>query len=100
MVPRSERAITKGPVPPSAARDPQQLLRDIRALYRDWPAKARAVVGNLRILTARNPGDTHLAALITELTARSQEFRSMWDAHTVAPVAATCTRSPTRPSAN
>ncbi|MEV5330777.1 helix-turn-helix transcriptional regulator [Streptomyces werraensis] len=56
-----------------------------RVLYRDWPAKARAVVGNLRILTARNPGDTHLAALIAELTARSQEFRSLWDAHTVAP---------------
>ncbi|GAA3267978.1 helix-turn-helix transcriptional regulator [Streptomyces labedae] len=55
-----------------------------RALYRDWPAKARTVVGNLRILTARNPGDAHLAALIAELTALSHEFRSMWDAHTVA----------------
>ncbi|MEU5460380.1 helix-turn-helix domain-containing protein [Streptomyces althioticus] len=56
-----------------------------RALYRDWPAKARAVVGNLRILAARNPGDTHLAALITELTARSAEFVTIWDAHTVDP---------------
>ncbi|MEZ0161726.1 helix-turn-helix transcriptional regulator [Streptomyces griseorubens] len=56
-----------------------------RVLYRDWPAKARAVVGNLRILAARNPGDTHLAALITELAARSAEFATMWDAHTVDP---------------
>ncbi|MEV5163353.1 helix-turn-helix transcriptional regulator [Streptomyces werraensis] len=56
-----------------------------RVLHRDWRAKARAVVGNLRVLTARNPGDTRLAALIAELTARSQEFRSMWDTHTVAP---------------
>ncbi|WUU81047.1 helix-turn-helix transcriptional regulator [Streptomyces cellulosae] len=56
-----------------------------RALYRDWPVKARAVVGNLRILTARNPGDTCLAALVAELTAQSVEFKSLWDAHTVAP---------------
>ncbi|MEV8071780.1 helix-turn-helix transcriptional regulator [Streptomyces pseudogriseolus] len=56
-----------------------------RALYRDWPAKARAVVGNLRILTARNPGDAHLTALVTELRAQSQEFTAFWDAHPVAP---------------
>ncbi|MGA4960995.1 helix-turn-helix transcriptional regulator [Streptomyces pseudogriseolus] len=56
-----------------------------RALYRDWPAKARAVVGNLRILTARNPGDAHLADLITELCVLSREFTAFWDAHPVAP---------------
>ncbi|MFZ4183532.1 helix-turn-helix transcriptional regulator [Streptomyces sp. R02] len=56
-----------------------------RALYRDWPAKARAVVGNLRILTARNPGDAHLADLITELRVLSREFTAFWDAHPVAP---------------
>ncbi|MDN3270471.1 helix-turn-helix transcriptional regulator [Streptomyces sp. MA15] len=56
-----------------------------RALYRDWQAKARAVVGNLRILTARNPGDPYLAALIAELASRSPEFVALWDAHTVAP---------------
>ncbi|MDT6984240.1 helix-turn-helix domain-containing protein [Streptomyces lusitanus] len=56
-----------------------------RALYRDWPAKARAVVGNLRILTARNPGDAHLTALITELRVLSREFAAFWDAHPVAP---------------
>ncbi|MDU0299343.1 helix-turn-helix transcriptional regulator [Streptomyces sp. PAL114] len=56
-----------------------------RALYRDWAAKARSVVGNLRILTARNPGDTHLAELVTELSADSSEFAAFWDAHTVAP---------------
>ncbi|MDT0398676.1 MULTISPECIES: helix-turn-helix transcriptional regulator [Streptomyces] len=56
-----------------------------RALYRDWPAKAHAVVGNLRILTARNPHDTRLAALVGELAIRSPEFASLWAEHTVEP---------------
>ncbi|MFD5774982.1 helix-turn-helix domain-containing protein [Streptomyces sp. PDY-4] len=56
-----------------------------RALYRDWPAKARAVVGNLRILTARNPDDTRLAALVGELAIRSPEFATLWAEHTVEP---------------
>ncbi|MFJ8902734.1 helix-turn-helix domain-containing protein [Streptomyces sp. NPDC102359] len=54
-----------------------------RALYRDWPAKARAVVGNLRILTARNPGDTCLTTLVDELTCLSEEFADLWARHTV-----------------
>ncbi|MFI2378768.1 helix-turn-helix domain-containing protein [Streptomyces sp. NPDC018964] len=56
-----------------------------RALYRDWPAKARAVVGNLRILTARNPDDACLAALVGELAIHSPEFASLWAEHTVEP---------------
>lgn len=56
-----------------------------RALYRDWPAKARAVVGNLRILTARNPDDACLAALVGELAIHSSEFASLWAEHTVEP---------------
>lgn len=56
-----------------------------RALYRDWPAKARAVVGNLRILTARNPDDTRLAALVGELAIHSPAFASLWAEHTVEP---------------
>ncbi|MFC9113560.1 MULTISPECIES: helix-turn-helix domain-containing protein [Streptomyces] len=54
-----------------------------RALYRDWPAKARAVVGNLRTLTARNPGDTCLTALVDELSCLSDEFAGLWARHTV-----------------
>ncbi|MFF9760750.1 helix-turn-helix transcriptional regulator [Streptomyces caelestis] len=56
-----------------------------RALYRDWPAKARAVVGNLRNLTARDPKDARLAALLGELRNRSPEFTALWDEHTVDP---------------
>jgi hypothetical protein len=54
-----------------------------RDLYRDWPAKARAVAGNLRIVAARHPGDTGLAALVGELTIESPEFAGMWAEHTV-----------------
>ncbi|EFL38198.1 helix-turn-helix domain-containing protein [Streptomyces griseoflavus] len=56
-----------------------------RALYRDWPAKARAVVGNLRVLTARNPEDACLAALVGELAIHSPEFAALWAEHTVEP---------------
>ena len=54
-----------------------------RELYRDWPAKARAVAGNLRIVAAQHPGDTGLAALLGELTIESPEFAGMWAEHTV-----------------
>ncbi|MEU9351981.1 helix-turn-helix transcriptional regulator [Streptomyces griseoloalbus] len=56
-----------------------------RALYRDWPAKARAVVGNLRIMTARYPDDACLAALVGELAIHSPAFARMWAEHTVEP---------------
>jgi hypothetical protein len=54
-----------------------------RDLYIDWPAKARAVVGNLRLTAGRHPDDPQLAALIGELTMRSREFATMWADHRV-----------------
>lgn len=54
-----------------------------RDLYADWPAKARAVVGTLRLASGRHPDDAALAALIGELTVRSPEFASMWAGHRV-----------------
>ncbi|MFC4591266.1 helix-turn-helix domain-containing protein [Sphaerisporangium corydalis] len=54
-----------------------------RDLYADWPAKARAVVGNLRLTAGRYPGDPLLAGLIGELTMRSTEFAAMWADHRV-----------------
>ncbi|MFJ6086261.1 helix-turn-helix transcriptional regulator [Streptomyces sp. NPDC092369] len=54
-----------------------------RDLYVDWPAKARAVVGHLRITAGRHPDDPSLASLIGELTMRSEEFASMWADHRV-----------------
>ncbi|MET8167466.1 helix-turn-helix transcriptional regulator [Streptomyces sp. NPDC005329] len=54
-----------------------------RDLYTDWPAKARAVVGNLRLTAGRFPNDPLLAALIGELTMRSTEFATMWADHRI-----------------
>ncbi|KAB1988178.1 helix-turn-helix domain-containing protein [Streptomyces triticiradicis] len=62
----------------------------VRDLYTDWPSKARAVVGNLRMVVARHPEDVALHTLLGELSAKSAEFASMWADHhikacTVAP---------------
>ncbi|MFF3749368.1 helix-turn-helix domain-containing protein [Streptomyces sp. NPDC002018] len=54
-----------------------------RDLYADWPSKARAVVGNLRLVAGRHPRDAALHALLGELSARSTEFASMWADHRV-----------------
>ncbi|MFF1413065.1 helix-turn-helix domain-containing protein [Streptomyces sp. NPDC058289] len=54
-----------------------------RDLYADWPAKARAVVGNLRLVAGRYPDDTALHVLVGELSAKSPEFASMWADHRV-----------------
>jgi transcriptional regulator with XRE-family HTH domain len=54
-----------------------------RELYADWPAKARAVVGTLRLAAGQFPADAALAALVGELTVGSGEFADMWAAHRV-----------------
>ncbi|WP_158166396.1 helix-turn-helix transcriptional regulator [Mycolicibacterium smegmatis] len=54
-----------------------------RELYADWPRKARAVVGNLRYVAGRHPEDALLAALIGELTVKSEEFVTLWADHRV-----------------
>ncbi|WP_234437752.1 helix-turn-helix domain-containing protein [Streptomyces sp. WM6368] len=54
-----------------------------RDLYADWPAKARAVVGNLRLVAGLHPDDTALHALVGELSAKSADFASMWADHRV-----------------
>ncbi|WP_371494619.1 helix-turn-helix transcriptional regulator [Kitasatospora sp. NBC_00374] len=54
-----------------------------RDLYTDWPAKARAVVGNLRLTAGRHPEDPLLAGLVGELTMRSPEFAAMWADHRI-----------------
>lgn len=54
-----------------------------RELYEDWPVKARAVVGTLRLASGRYPHDPALAALIGELTVHSTEFAGLWAAHKV-----------------
>ncbi|MEV0411714.1 helix-turn-helix transcriptional regulator [Streptomyces sp. NPDC050448] len=54
-----------------------------RALYADWPGKARAVVGSLRLVAGRHPEDAMLHALVGELSSRSREFATMWADHRV-----------------
>jgi transcriptional regulator with XRE-family HTH domain len=49
-----------------------------RALYADWRAKSRAVVGNLRLVVGDNPDDPILASLIGSLTMASTEFATLW----------------------
>ncbi|WP_433796115.1 helix-turn-helix domain-containing protein [Actinoplanes sp. CA-252034] len=91
---RAGHALLAGHVDVAAPDDPENrpsmprmvfLDAPTRALYRDWAAKARAVVGNLRIMTARNPGDVGLTALIGELAIESPEFATMWAEHVVEP---------------
>jgi len=54
-----------------------------RELYEDWPAKARAVVGTLRLASGRYPNDPALASLVGELSVNSGEFAALWGYHRV-----------------
>lgn len=58
-----------------------------RALYADWPRKARAVVGNLRLTAARHPEDVGLAELIGTLSMASTTFSALWSDQRVQPCA-------------
>ncbi|MFF4173992.1 helix-turn-helix domain-containing protein [Streptomyces sp. NPDC001744] len=55
-----------------------------RSLYLDWEHKATEVVSVLRLYAGCWPDDPLLLALVGELSVRSEEFRSLWAAHTVA----------------
>ncbi|MEU0880489.1 helix-turn-helix transcriptional regulator [Lentzea sp. NPDC005914] len=54
-----------------------------RELYADWPSKAKAVVGNLRLMAGQHPDDTALHELVGQLSAKSPEFATMWADHRV-----------------
>ena len=56
---------------------------DTRELYADWESKARAAVGNLRLVAGAHPDDPALAALIGRLTMASPEFGALWADHRV-----------------
>jgi len=62
---------------------------DTRDLYADWPRKARAVVGNLRLVAGAHPGDPALASLVGKLTMASPEFGRLWADQTVQACATT-----------
>lgn len=55
-----------------------------RSLYADWHNKAVDVVSVLRLCAGCYPDDPQLTALVGELSVKSEEFRALWAAHTVA----------------
>ncbi|MFC5721673.1 helix-turn-helix transcriptional regulator [Streptomyces gamaensis] len=62
----------------------QLFLRpETRELYVDWAGKAADVVALLRLYAGRCPDDPRLAALVGELSVKSEEFRALWAAHNV-----------------
>jgi len=77
------------PTGPQRPRDRPNMARLVfldphtRDLYADWPAKARAVVGTLRLAAGQHPDDAAISALIGELSVRSSEFSDLWAAHRV-----------------
>lgn len=54
-----------------------------RVFFRDWDKAAADIVANLRTEVGRDPHDRSLQELIGELSARSEEFSSLWAAHDV-----------------
>lgn len=54
-----------------------------RQLYSEWCDEATDMVGYLRLMAGRYPGDTELMELIDELMSMSAEFRTMWSQHRV-----------------
>ncbi|MFV2119859.1 helix-turn-helix domain-containing protein, partial [Streptomyces sp. Act-28] len=51
-----------------------------REVFPDWEERAAEAVGQLRVSTGRYPEDGCLAALVTELSLRSADFRRFWAA--------------------
>ncbi|MFF3263277.1 helix-turn-helix transcriptional regulator [Streptomyces sp. NPDC002932] len=56
---------------------------DSRDLYVDWECKAVELVSALRLCAGCWPDDPLLSALVGELSVKSEEFRTLWAAHTV-----------------
>ena len=54
-----------------------------RNFYQDWQRAAHTNVAILRREAGRTPNDKDLAALIGELSMRSDDFRELWAAHDV-----------------
>jgi transcriptional regulator with XRE-family HTH domain len=62
----------------------RNLLRQVfldpgdRELHLDWERATAGVVGGLRAVTGTDPEDPRLAALVGELSIRSDRFRTLW----------------------
>ncbi|WP_415105985.1 helix-turn-helix domain-containing protein [Micropruina sp.] len=72
---------------PASDRNYVRLLFDspaMRNLYPSWEAVAITCLGHLRMSASRYPDDPELNALIDEMSARHETFRTLWAAHHVA----------------
>jgi transcriptional regulator with XRE-family HTH domain len=49
-----------------------------QTVYRNWDAVAADLVGQLRLEAGRDPDDADMAALIGELSVKSEGFRRLW----------------------
>ncbi|MFJ3804356.1 helix-turn-helix domain-containing protein [Streptomyces sp. NPDC090088] len=56
----------------------------LRALYVDWEEAARLAIAQVRMESARYPGDPKLATLVEKLSAHDAQFRQWWTEHHVA----------------
>jgi hypothetical protein len=58
---------------------------NIRELMEDWSDEVSGVVARFGFESGKYPGDPSFAALITELTSTSRQFRELWKRATVQP---------------
>jgi len=54
-----------------------------RELHKDWQSGTIAVIAGLRAVAGADPEDPHLAALVGELSLKSDRFRRIWARHDV-----------------
>ncbi|MBO2450284.1 helix-turn-helix domain-containing protein [Actinomadura barringtoniae] len=59
------------------------LNEDMRALFDDWTIKGKETVAFLRFRAGQFPDDPELAALVGELSVKSEDFRRWWADHNV-----------------
>ncbi|GAA4090460.1 MULTISPECIES: helix-turn-helix transcriptional regulator [Actinomadura] len=59
------------------------LNEEMQALFEDWTVKAKDTVAFLRLSAGEYPDDPELAALVGELSVRSEDFRRWWADHNV-----------------
>ncbi|MFJ7078334.1 helix-turn-helix transcriptional regulator [Streptomyces sp. NPDC098781] len=74
-----------GGTAPAARSIPRRVFLDpaAHADFPDWPAIAAMTVAHLRLNAGHRPDDPDLDALVTELSAKSEDFRHLWVDHQV-----------------
>jgi transcriptional regulator with XRE-family HTH domain len=69
-----------GAIPPAERNYMRMVFLDpaMRSLYVDWEEAAQLSAATLRMESAAHPDDPRLAAIVGELSVRSEEFRQWW----------------------